>query len=235
MVSFIISLYCIFIAVIGMLVIMLISIALSYFISDNKMDIFLKIAFRILIKLLFVKVRVEGIEKLDKQANYVFIPNHQSFFDGFTLHAFLPNHLRGIEIDFHFNWFIYGKFLKIAGNIPINPNSIKDSLISIKKAAEIMKMGKSYVIFPEGERSQTGKIGEFKRLPFMLAQEANAPIVPVALIGFQELMPAGTWRIKPRTVIIRIGEIINPDEIKRIGTKEIVNYTRNKILNLYRQ
>ncbi len=217
-----------------MLIIMLLTILLSYFITDNKMDKFLKIAFRIVIKMLFVKVQVDGIEQLDKNENYVFIPNHQSFFDGFTLHAFLPVYLRGIEIDFHFNWFIYGKFLKIAGNIPINPNSLKDSLLSIKKAAVIMKSGKSYVIFPEGKRSQTGEIGTFKRLPFMLAQEAKASIVPVALIGFQELMPVGTWRIKPRKVIIRLGDVIKPEKVQEIVNKEIVNYTRNEIINLYK-
>ncbi len=230
--SFFISIYCILVASVGMSVIMLVTIALSHFKSSEKLDILLKKYFRAFFKILFIKVEINGIEKLDKNSAYVFIPNHLSFFDGFALHAFLPNYLRGIEIDFHFKWFIYGKFLTLAGNIPINPNNIKSSFASIKKAAEIMKTGKSFVIFPEGERSKSGKLGEFKRLPFLLALEAKAPIIPIGLIGFQELMPVGTWRISPRKVTVNIGEAINYEQITNIGNKEIVNYTRNKIQEL---
>ena len=62
---------------------------------------------------------------------------------------------------------------------------------SIQALAEALKKGKNIVIFPEGTRSKTGKLGEFKKTFAILSVELNIPVVPVAISGAYDVLPKG--------------------------------------------
>lgn len=126
------------------------------------------------------------MENIDKKQSYVFAANHQSAFDILVVYGYLP---------YIFKWLLKAELKKVpflgqacqaAGHIFVersNPIAAKQSM---QKAVEQLKNGISVVIFPEGTRTKTGKLGKFKRGAFLLAMELKLPIVPITIKGSYE-------------------------------------------------
>lgn len=163
-----------------------------------------------------VKVETEGRDKLDKDASYVFISNHASYFDIPILMCAIPNNVRFIYRDDLTKIPILGWGMFLGKYIPINRENVREAMKSLKKAAERIKLGISVVIFPEGTRSYDGKVGEFKRGMFVLADEAKVPVVPTAIIGSGNIMP-------------RKGFKISSGKVKVVFSKPI-DYSKDKAL-----
>jgi 1-acyl-sn-glycerol-3-phosphate acyltransferase len=75
-----------------------------------------------------------------------------------------------------------------------------------------LKEGLSFVVFAEGTRSVDGRLRPFKRGTFVMAIRAGVPIVPVSLIGTQNLMRKGHWSLYPGQVVVRFGPPIDSSE-----------------------
>ncbi|MCY7362135.1 MAG: 1-acyl-sn-glycerol-3-phosphate acyltransferase [Ignavibacteria bacterium] len=147
-----------------------------------------------------VKVQTIGKELLDENENYIFISNHLSFFDIPILMKAIPNNVRFIYKDSLTNTPVLGWGMYLGGYIPINRENVRDAMKSLKKAAGRILNGISVVIFPEGTRSNDGSLGEFKRGMFVMADEAKVPLVPVTIIGSDEILPRNKFQIKSGTV-----------------------------------
>jgi len=123
----------------------------------------------------------------------IIAPNHQSFFDGLFVASFLR---RKIMKSTYFyakkkhvnNWFL--NFLAKRNNI-IVVDLNKGLQESIQKMAEVLRKGKNLIIFPEGTRTKTGQLGEFKKMFAILSKEMNVPVVPVAISGAFNALPSG--------------------------------------------
>ena len=102
----------------------------------------------------------------------------------------------------------------------------------MRAAKEYINNGHSILIFPEGHRTKTGEINDFKRLPFLLAQEANVDIVPVAMSGLHKIMPVDSLLIRPGKVKLSFGDLIPVEEIHRQGTRAICKLTRDKVVSM---
>jgi len=88
----------------------------------------------------------------------------------------------------------HGRFLRFLADrnniILVDVN--KDLKLSIQKLAEVLKKGKNLMIFPEGTRTMTGKLGEFKQTFAILSQELKVPVIPVAIKGSFDILPSGS-------------------------------------------
>ena len=93
----------------------------------------------------------------------------------------------------------------IAGFVPLERGNRDQSLPAIDMAAAALQDGNSFLIFPEGTRSRTGELLPFKKGGFVMAIRAQAPIVPVAIIGARAAMRKGSPWIYPVVVSIRFG------------------------------
>ena len=95
----------------------------------------------------------------------------------------------------------------LAGFVPLERGNREQSLPAIDRAAEALRDGNSFLIFPEGTRSRTGELLPFKKGGFILAIKAQAPVVPVGdRRGARSAMRKGSPIIHPVTVRVRIGE-----------------------------
>ena len=99
---------------------------------------------------------------------------------------------------------------------------------SIHKMAEVVKLGKKILIFPEGTRTQTGSFGDFKKTYAILSSELNVPIVPVAISGAYEAMSSGNKKIKSGSKIIV--EFLPPIQPAGISPEELNTLVRNQLL-----
>jgi 1-acyl-sn-glycerol-3-phosphate acyltransferase len=93
----------------------------------------------------------------------------------------------------------------LAGFVPLERGNREQSLPAIERAAEALREGNSFLIFPEGTRSRTGELLPFKKGGFVMAISGQAPIVPVAINGTRDAMRKGSLIIRPVTVTVSFG------------------------------
>ena len=94
----------------------------------------------------------------------------------------------------------------LAGFVPLERGNRGQSLPAVDRAADALRDGNSFLIFPEGTRSRTGELLPFKKGGFVMAIKGQAPVVPVAIKGAREAMRKGSLVIQPVQVHVRFGE-----------------------------
>jgi len=142
----------------------------------------------------------------------IFIANHASFFDPPLLISTLPSRpvfLVKKELAYvpFLGWVIW-----LAGFIFVDRRKGSRAVASLKAAARQIRQGQSIAAFPEGTRTRTGELLPFKRGVFALALEAGVPVVPMAIQGGLEVLPADDWRVKPTNYAIRVGQPLHPKD-----------------------
>jgi 1-acyl-sn-glycerol-3-phosphate acyltransferase len=162
----------------------------------------------------FIRVRVEGLEKLDPRASYVFVSNHQSLMDIPAILARLPYQFRFFAKKGLFKIPFLGTHLRRAGHLPVDRSNARNSLKSMSEGGRIIaERGVSLLIFPEGGRAPAG-LREFKEGAAYIAIKAGRPVVPMAICGMRGLLPMGSLTIRSGRVRLRIGEPIPTTEMK---------------------
>jgi 1-acyl-sn-glycerol-3-phosphate acyltransferase len=159
-----------------------------------------------LIRLAFCKVKVTGLEHLDKGKAYLFIANHSSSFDIFLLNGYLPFEFRWISKASYFNVPVFGNAMKKAGYILIQRDKPMQAMRALLYAVDTLKQGKSIVIFPEGTRSRTGELQDFKKGTLVIASKAGAEVVPLTIRNTFEAKKPGSFWVIPSLLEIVIHE-----------------------------
>lgn len=143
-----------------------------------------------------VKVDLRGMSHIDPASSYVFMANHQSFFDIPVLLGHLPCQFRWLAKMELFKIPLFGHAMRGAGYISIDRSNRNAAIKSLETAAQKIKNGASVMIFPEGTRSHDGRLRPFKKGGFFLALDSGAPIIPIVIRGTREVMPKRTLRIQ---------------------------------------
>lgn len=209
-----------------------IAVLLTYIIPLEKLDPFIKNSLKLLFKVMFIKVRVEGKTDIDSSKTYLLMSNHVSLFDVPLLKAYIPIYLKGIEAHHQFKWPFYGWLITRLEAIPIERDNIYASMRSIKKANKLLDEGTSIAILPEGTRTLTGEMQPFKKMPFMLAKKAGVNIIPIGLSGLYKLKPKGSWHITPSTITINFGDPITSEEVNDLSVEELRDKVYKSIKSL---
>jgi 1-acyl-sn-glycerol-3-phosphate acyltransferase len=182
------------------------SVIVSFF--DKTGDTQLRVArrwARSLLAVSGVKVRVEGLEHIDPTKSYVIASNHLSYMDTPVVLANIPVRFRFLAKKGLFKIPFLGTHLAQAGHIPVHRDDPRASVKTMQMAAEaIRQRGISLLIFPEGGRSHDGVMRPFKDGAAYIAVRAAAPVVPVALIGTNRILPFGSGTPVPGIATLRI-------------------------------
>ena len=206
---------------------------LSLFVKDRPEFLFLVSKFwsKYLILPFVARIETKGIGNIPKRTPVIFISNHQSYLDIPLLLGYLPGSFRFIVKREYFRTPILGTYTKWSGHLSINREVGSAAHQSLGKAAELVKEGKSIIIFPEGTRSTDGTLGRFKRGGFALAFETGAPIVPMAISGSYKILKRNSLLVSPGRIVLKVGKPINlkaGKPSKEIYTKT-VEFVRNQI------
>ncbi|HEX2956330.1 MAG TPA: lysophospholipid acyltransferase family protein [Chitinispirillaceae bacterium] len=157
-----------------------------------------------------VNVIVNGKNKLDPHKRYVFISNHQSALDIPVIMAGLSHYVCFIAKKELFMIPFFGWGITVMGHICIDRSNARKAKESLTKAVnQLKKQNSSLILFPEGTRSQDGKVGEFKQGSFSLALQAGVQVVPLAIRDAMLLLPKKSARINSGNVYLDIGDPID--------------------------
>ncbi|MFN8572414.1 MAG: lysophospholipid acyltransferase family protein [Gemmatimonadaceae bacterium] len=158
-----------------------------------------------------VRVVLHNPERAPADASRVYVANHVSWFDVFTLAAVLRRYKWVGKAEL-FRIPLFGPAALAAGMIPIDRDNRKAAFESYDVAADRIRGGASVVVCPEGTRGATYALRPFKKGPFVLAAKAGVPIVPTLLYGTIHVFPRGSWRVRSGTVHVHFLEEIPTSE-----------------------
>lgn len=173
-----------------------------------------------LMTLLRVKIRFNGIEKLPKEP-FVLVSNHLSNFDPIVILSKIKKRkIAFISKASNFKIPVAGVYVHNAGFLSIDRENAMSALRTLKRASEMMNREQMIMgIYPEGTRSKSGELLEFKEGAFLLAKRANAPIVVMTTHGTNRIAKQMMWR---RTrVDLNVLEIIDKETVKELSLAEI--------------
>ena len=144
---------------------------------------------RVILRSLFIPVTVEGCENLERDQSYVFVANHQGAFDIFLIYGYLKR---------NFKWMMKYQLKKIpffgyacvrSHQIFVDKRGPSKVRKTYEQAREILKEGYSVTVFPEGARTFTGHMAQFRKGAFALADELQLPVVPLTINGSFDILP----------------------------------------------
>jgi 1-acyl-sn-glycerol-3-phosphate acyltransferase len=173
-------------------------------------------------------VTVIGRENLLPLAIYT--SNHTSFMDTPVVFSSLPFQFRILAKQSLWKWPFIGWHLNRSGQIPVEEES---GSAGLNRAIRALKEGMPLFIFPEGGRTEDGKVQPFMRGPAYISIRARIPLVPMALIGTYELLPIHTSHFCPRPVKLVIGEPIDPSGYTIRQADELTARLQRQITYLY--
>lgn len=210
------------------------SLLSSFFDKDGSIQHgFARLWARMILGTIGADVKVNGLDKLDTRKVRIYAVNHLSALDIPVLYKHLPFQFRILAKKELFRYPFMGWHLRRSGQIPVDQENMRKSIHSIGRAVKSLKAGMSILIFPEGGRTEDGRLQPFMGGAFYLAIKAQVDVVPMALIGTYETLRLNSFHIKPHPIHLLLGEPISTAGMNIRNTDVLTERARDAIADLY--
>lgn len=174
-------------------------------VSARRLDPIARIFTRGVLRSSGARLRVVRDPHYDATRTVLFVSNHVNLFDPFVVHSAIPQFFRGLELESHFDIPVYGWFMRRFGNVPVEDHPTRAGLERLSERCGVaLRAGTSLMVFAEGTRTRSGRVGPFKQGAFRIARKYHLPIVPVSILGAYEWKRVGDWRLRPATVTVQL-------------------------------
>ncbi len=154
--------------------------------------------------------QIEGLENIPPTGPVIMASNHLSFADSMVIPFFVPRKVVFLAKEDYFTGtglkgaLVRGWFEGI-GMVPVDRDDTKAALASLDIALDVLGRGEAFGIYPEGTRSRDGRLYRGRTGVAHLALTSGAPVVPVGLIGTEDIQPVGTTLPRRARVTVRFG------------------------------
>ena len=172
--------------------------------------------------------KVTGHVPDDPRRPYVVVSNHESFVD-MLLISHLPFEMKWMSKSEFFKIPFMGWMMHLAGDIRLVRGAEKAGVQALLDCRDRLDKKVSVMIFPEGTRSKTGELGEFKDGAFRLALQAGVPILPLATLGTRDALIKHDWRFGYSRAEIRVLDPIPTEGLDKSDVEDLRNRTRDVI------
>lgn len=158
-----------------------------------------------------IRVEITGLEHVQVGRQCIFMCNHVSNLDPPVVLPLLPGRSSVLLKKELMRIPILGPAMRMGKFVPVERGSRREAAqASVNAAADALRSGLNILVFPEGTRSKDGRLSIFKKGPFFLAQQTQAPIIPIALSGTQHMMRKGSIAITPGLARVQLLPAIEP-------------------------
>jgi len=187
---------------------------------------------------IFVRVRVEGRENVPRKGPVILASNHRSFLDSIFIPMVMRRRVTFVAKAEYFDDAKTAWFFRSCGQIPIRREGGSASERALASATEVLRAGNVFGIYPEGTRTRDGLLHRGHTGVARLSLRCNVPIVPVGLIGTDDVQPVDSRFPKLfRPVTIRFGEPVDPAryagrEDDRMALRELTDEVMYEICQL---
>lgn len=182
-----------------------------------------------------IQMEVEGLDRLHRDGPVVFISNHQSMIDILVFFSILRVPFAWMAKASLFKIPLFGWAMTAAEYIPVERDDRRKALDSLYDAADIVKGGRSVMVFPEGTRGfSDGSMRQFKKGGFILAKRAAVVIQPITIHGASAIMPPkqkGTriQRVSSGNVQMVIHPPLQPEVYAEMSPEDLSAHVREII------
>lgn len=181
---------------------------------------------------IWLRYRIRGAEKIPASGGGLILANHSSFLDPLMIGLPLRRPVSYLARDNLFKVPVIGWILRNTYVKPINRDSAGTAVI--RETVNRLDQGFLCGMFPEGTRSTTGEVGEFKPGFVALARRMELPIYPVGLAGTHLALGRKSLILWPYRVCVVFGNPILPEEIADLKARgreaELVQFVRDRIV-----
>jgi len=188
-----------------------------------------------LLRIALSPVRIIGEEKIRDVPVAVYASNHLSYMDTPVLFAKLPFQFRILAKQALWKTPFVGWYLRRSGQVPIDSRSPRSAVAGLLRGVAALKSGMPLVLFPEGARSPDGHMLSAHSGCAFMAIRAGVPLVPVALIGTHELLPMHVYSLRPRPLMIIVGDPISTVGLTTKDADELTTRLYEEIGKMYYQ
>jgi 1-acyl-sn-glycerol-3-phosphate acyltransferase len=164
-----------------------------------------------LLRISWSPVQIVNEEKLRRSGAAVYASNHLSYMDTPVLFAKLPFQFRILAKQSLWKIPFVGWYLQRSGQVPIDQGSPRSAVAGLLRGVAALKAGMPLVVFPEGSRSPDGHPQAWASGAAFMALRAGVPLVPLALVGTYELLPIHVYSLRPRALMIIVGDPITTE------------------------
>jgi 1-acyl-sn-glycerol-3-phosphate acyltransferase len=171
------------------------------------------------------KFSVSGEVPIDGRLPYVAVANHESFAD-ILLISHLPFEMKWMSKSEFFKIPFVGWAMWLAGDIRLERGDKKSGADALVECRDRLEKKVSVMIFPEGTRTRTGELQEFKDGAFRIAIEAGAPILPLAVHGARTALVTNDWRFGYSHAEVRVLDPIPTEGLTDADVADLRDRTR---------
>lgn len=183
---------------------------------------------RLTLWLFLIPSHVYGREYLDKRQSYVFLANHQGYFDIFLAYARLGHNFKWMMKEYLRKIPFVGLACARSGQIYVGETR-SGMARTVRQAQATLRGGMSMMIFPEGTRSHDGSLAPFQRGAFTLASEIGLPIVPITINGSFHVFSRHARSVSRGALTLTIHQPITAADRQGTPTKVLMQQVRDII------
>ena len=175
----------------------------------------------------FLNVRFFGREHVPLEGPVLLVSNHQSFLDPALCSIGLERELDFMARETLFRTPLFGPLIHSLNAFPVQPG--QGDIRAVRTIIERLHAGRAVLLYPEGTRSEDGRIRIVRRGFELIARRGNATIVPMVVEGAYDAWPRGQLLPKIGSISVMYGEALAPGQIRQTKPAQLVEMVNGRM------